>query len=35
MQVTSYNRNHKLKISKMPTKVKSQEPAYSRALKQN
>src|SRR6218665_406372 len=29
------NRNRKLLISRAPTKVKSQEPAYSQALNQN
>src|SRR6218665_1166729 len=29
------NRNHKLLISRAPTKAKSQEPAYSQALNQN
>ena len=29
------NSNQKLEISRAPTKVKSQEPAYSQALNQN
>jgi len=32
---TNRNHNHKLKISTVPTKVKSQEPAYSKAIVQN
>jgi len=29
------NRNHKLMISRAPTKAKSQEPAHSQAVNQN